>query len=218
MPGMARILEGLIETRALISVFVGEDQENAYTSAVLAAYPDQQQFVMDVLTGAGHQALLEEKKLGAYAMLNGVKVFFRAGLRKVGEKESIPYYVFNFPDFIHYGQQRSSFRVLLPNSAKSSVKILSTYGQLVDLSTGGVGFLLPSEMAVRSGEILMNVLIQLPHGNSFYCDLEVCHVVSKFDQRHKRVGAKFISLPKNMENHLHRSIIKLQQSKLKSDE
>ncbi len=219
LPGITRILEGLIEARSLISVFVGEETEQGYTSAVLAAYPDKQQFVMDELSmNKGHKELLQQKKLSAYAILKGVKVFFKADLRKVAEKKSIPYYVLNFPEFIHYGQQRSSFRVLLPNSAKSSVKILSTYGQLVDLSIGGVGFMLPSGMAVRSGEILMNVLIQLPHGGSFHCDLEVCHVMSQFDKRHNRIGAKFMGLPKNMENQLHRTIIKLERSKLKPED
>jgi c-di-GMP-binding flagellar brake protein YcgR len=214
--GMRRILDGLINSRSLLTIIIGDKEHEFYSSAVLAVYPDEQQFVMDELNPEiGHKRLLESGTLKAYALLKGVKVFFSATMRMVSTKDGISYYVFSFPDYIYYEQQRNHYRVRVMGVSHNAINIDEIEGRLVDLSLGGIGAQFPAGTELQQGQQIHNVQLQLPDGNSIECDLEICSVMPLNDNKHVRIGAKFIQLEKNRERQLQRIVNHLEREELK---
>jgi len=214
--GMRRILDGLITSRSLLTIIIGENEHEFYSSAVLAVYPEERQFVMDELNPeVGHKRLLESGTLKAYALLKGVKVFFTANMRKVSTKDGISYYVFSFPEYIYYEQQRNHYRVQVLGVTNNAINIDQLEGRLVDLSLGGIGAQFPAGTAIQEGDQIHNVHIQLPDSHSIECDLEICNVMPLNDNKHLRVGARFIRLEKDRERQLQRIVNHLEREELK---
>jgi c-di-GMP-binding flagellar brake protein YcgR len=172
---------------------------------------------MDEITPRkGHEKLLQHKALKAYALLKGVKVHFSVELRKTDSKDGIHYYVFSYPDFVYYAQQRTHYRVHVPGAKQKAVRLSKANGRLVDLSLGGVGALFPNDSEIQEGEILSNVEIQLPDGSILYCDLEICHVVPLEAQKQSRVGARFVNVPRDQQRRLQRCITSLEREELRT--
>jgi flagellar brake protein len=214
--GMRRILEGLTSARSLLTIFIGDDEHNFYSSVVLAVYTQERQFVMDELNPKiGHKRLLETGTLKAYALLKGVKVFFKATMRMVSSKDGISYYVFSFPDYIHYEQQRNHYRVQVIGVSNNAININQLEGRLVDLSLGGIGAQFPAGTVLQAGDTIQNAHIQLPDGHGIECDLEICNVMPLSDNKYIRVGAKFIQLEKDRERQLQRMVNHLEREELK---
>lgn len=214
--GMRRILEGLISARSLLTIFIGDDEQNFYSSAVLAVYPDERQFVLDELNPeTGHKRLLENETLKAHALLKGVKVFFSTRVRKVSVKEGISYYVFSFPDYIYYAQQRGHYRVHVTGTGENTIRLNETEGRLLDLSLGGIGALIPVEATMEVGNTIANAQIQLPGGHRINCELEISNIMNIEDKRHYRVGAKFINLERERERQIQRIVTYFEREELR---
>jgi c-di-GMP-binding flagellar brake protein YcgR len=213
---MRRILDGLINSRSLLTIIIGDKEHEFYSSAVLAVYPDEQQFVMDELNPEiGHKRLLESGTLKAYALLKGVKVYFSANMRMVSTKDGISYYVFSFPDYIYYEQQRNHYRVRVMGVSNNSINFDEVEGRLVDLSLGGIGAQFPAATELQQGQQIHHVQLQLPDGNSIECNLEICSVMPQNDNKHIRIGAKFIQLEKDRERQLQRIVNHIEREELK---
>lgn len=213
---MRRVLDGLQSSRSLITVIIGDQNKERYSSAVIAVYPEERQFVMDEITPkAGHERLLQANKLKAYALLKGVKVHFTAEVLKADSKDGIPYYVFSFPEYIYYAQQRTHYRVHIPGARQKAIQAGAAEGRLVDLSLGGIGAIFPEDSDLNEGDILSNVRIQLPDGNSFHCDVEVCHIIPIQQQKQYRVGARFINVPKQQKRQIQRCVTSLEREELR---
>jgi c-di-GMP-binding flagellar brake protein YcgR len=214
--GMRRILEGLISARSLLTIFIGDDEHNFYSSAVLAVYPQEKQFVLDELNPlAGHKKLQEHETLKVYALLKGVKVYFSARVRKVSVKDEISYYVFSFPDFIYYAQQRDHYRVHVTGTDENTIRLNDAEGRLLDLSLGGIGALFPAESKIDVGDTIMNAQIQLPGGHFIHCSLEICNRMHFDDKRLTRIGAKFIDLEKERERQIQRIITYFEREEMR---
>jgi c-di-GMP-binding flagellar brake protein YcgR len=215
--GMRRVLEGLLTARSLITIIIGDQNRERYSSAVLAVYPDEQQFVMDEITPKkGHALLIEAKTLKAYALLKGVKVHFSVELRKADSKDGIYYYVFSYPEYIYYEQQRTHYRVHVPASRQKAVRLSKAQGRLIDLSVGGIGALFPIDSGLNEGDTISDVEVQLPDGNTLYCDLEICHIVPLEAQKKARIGARFINIPRDQKRRLQRCVTSLEREELRT--
>ena len=75
----------------------------------------------------------------------------------------------DFPDCVRYAQLRRESRISIEQ--RTGVYLTLTFDPTVpvlaepfDLSEGGVGALLPSEMPLRPGELLCPVILRLPEG------------------------------------------------------
>jgi c-di-GMP-binding flagellar brake protein YcgR len=214
---MRRILKGLNSARSLLTIFIGDDEQNHYSSVVLDVYPQERQFILSELNPvSGHKKQLEHETLKIHALLKGVKVFFSARLGKTSTKDGISHYVFSYPDYIYYQQQRDHYRVHVTGNNENTIHLdEAAEGCLLDLSLGGIGALFPSKTKLEVGDTFPNAQIELPGRHRISCGLEICNLTLADDKRQYRVGVKFVDLEKEHERHVQRIITYFEREELR---
>lgn len=198
------LLRRLKESRALLSVRVSAEEEEAYNSAILEVRPEAGELLLDEIhPKKGHERFLQSGALRAQALIKGVQVGFAATLKASGIEEGIAYYHVSLPEVVHYGQRRSHYRAQIGLGLTVPVHLvfednrtIVTEGVLRDISVGGmsaeVKIDLPADL--REGDARPTCIIMLPTGAKVCAGLEVCFAQKDKDPTRLRVGGRFVDL------------------------
>lgn len=199
---IASVLRRLQESHTLLHVVVPGDTQ-VYLSAMLEVHVVDGYLLLDELNSEiGHLELLQAHRLGVHARLNGVGINFTTQLLNAGRNAQAGYYRVTFPSAMQYRQRRASYRARI--SLARAVPVLLTRqdgtslnGELIDISTGGIGSRHKSALPVKlhQGGIWDECLIQLPgHADDIRSPLEICFAGEDSRNHKLRVGGKFLNL------------------------
>ncbi|MDR0577137.1 MAG: flagellar brake protein [Candidatus Accumulibacter sp.] len=200
------VLRSVMQKGALITVHFDQGQSFFLTS-IAALRPDEAEIVFD----AGNDSEMNARALRAdelifTAVVDKVKIQFGLASLRRADYQGHPALVGAIPDRLLRLQRREFFR--LATSMANPVRLRGTIGPdgrdidvpLADISGGGVGLMVPPDLAglLESGQMLENCKIMLPNEGLLIADLCVRNmfdVTNRGGLRHVRVGCEFVRLP-----------------------
>jgi c-di-GMP-binding flagellar brake protein YcgR len=201
------------------------DSHVEYTSAILGIRPENDYLILDELKPEeGHQRFLETRECTIELYYRGEGIRFTSPLLSKGMKDDIAFYKVGLPKSIHYYLQRKSYRVPITLTETMPIHIRSQdqeliEGEIVDLSSGGVGFRVPRTPwteTMKQGDQIAWCKFALNTGEAVNCALQIRFASLSKDKAYMRIGAKFIDLEKGQIKMLERYIVTLDRERRKS--
>lgn len=98
---IASVLIRLCESRTLLSVRVRQEDGGFLTSVIRVDTRARRLLLDELNPRAGHDALLRQRSLRAFARLGGVNVAFGATITGVAFERGVALYEARFPDSLH---------------------------------------------------------------------------------------------------------------------
>lgn len=196
-----------------------------YTSAILSIRPDEEFVILDELKPEeGHQRFMEVKECTVEIYYKGEGIRFTGRLLSKGTKGGTAFYVIPLPPSIHHYLQQVGYRVPITPPEKMPIYLQNQdqdplEGEVVDLSSGGVGFTAPRTPwteAMKQGDQITSCRFALNTGETVNCALEVRGVRPGKDKNDVRIGARLVDLDEGQIKMLERYIITLDRERLKS--
>ena len=219
---IAQLLEQIEETRALLTVVLLPKPQR-YMSAVLRVDRGQHAFYIDELNPkTGHERLHAGMQVRFFTALRGVAIAFNARVQGKGEHEGVGFYRIAFPEELHYRQRRGHFRaravgqipVQLDHEAREDQPALSISGMLHDISTGGVGLLIPEGSAIEAESVFDRCAIEAPEWGFIRSPLRICHLVPGRG-KYTFVGAEWLEPDRLARSAIERFVLALEREDLK---
>ncbi len=201
------------------------DSKVEYTSAILSIRPEQDYLILDELKPEeGHQRFLETKECTIEIYYKGEGIRFTSHLLSKGMKDDIAFYRIELPKSIHHYLQRTSYRVPITLTEKMPIYVRSQEqdlieGEVIDLSSGGVGFRLPRTPwteRLKQGDQIAASKFVLNTGEAINCVLLVRFASLSKDKKYIRIGARYVDLDKVQIKMLERYIVTLDRERLKA--
>ena len=216
----ASILKRIIDRRALLTVNL-PGIPVAYNSAILEINPEQGYLLLDELNPKeGHDKLLELKKFGARAMVEGVEIRFITILEKVSIESGVSLYQVRFPDAVWNNQRRQNFRVTIERGLHIPIQFKLESGDLIsamlmDISETGVRVCTEQYIELEVGAEIPGCEITLPDGTNINSKFEI-----RFKNYNKKdnkltIGGRFSDLPKASQRELSRKVSAMQRDMMK---
>ena len=216
-PRIVDLLQRVLDSRAVLSVHL-KDDNNRYSSAILAIEPDTDSILIDELNPKqGHDRLAKVRQMNISARLAGVSVYFKTELSKIEEENGIALYRIPIPERILYEQKRGAFRVNIGAGMVIPVFFsnpeLSLEGTLTDLSSTGAGAFIENQEIEKGTKL--RCTIRPEEGESVSGEFEIRF--SKYDDAHKqyRVGGQFMNLTPQQRTQMERFVMSLQREIIK---
>ncbi len=201
------------------------DSQVEYTSAILSIRPDQDCLILDELKPEeGHHRFLETKECTIEIYYKGEGIRFTSQLLSKGMKDDIAYYKIELPRSIHHYLQRTSYRVPITLTEKMPIYVRpmdqdSVEGEVIDLSSGGIGFRLPRTPwteALKQGDQIPSCRFVLNTGEAISCPVQIRFASRSKDKKYMRIGARFVDLDRAQIKMLERYIVTLDRERLKT--
>jgi c-di-GMP-binding flagellar brake protein YcgR len=199
------ILRSLQEDRALISLYVGEN--DFVLSSVLAVRAGVNDFIVDC--GADDNAnthVLRSRKLRVLGWQEQIRVEFDSGPAHAVLFEGRPAFVLPLPASLVRLQRREYYRIKIPLSESlhchvefgAPPNVTRATMRILDLSCGGVALVdVPAILALEAGRTYANCRIDLPDTGIVTTDIAVRHV-NEMQGREgdviRRCGCCFVNL------------------------
>ncbi len=221
------VLRTLIQKVALITVHFDQGKSFLLTS-MLAFTEDQHGFILDV--GADpemNQKAVLANRLILTAVVDKVKIQFRAEGLSLTSHEGRPAFQGKLPDALLRLQRREFFRLSTPIATpvmmnavvrRPDGSALSVDIPLFDISGGGVGLMVSPEVAgyLQKGEVLSDCRIRLPDEGLLVAKLVIRNkfdVTTRSGGQFVRAGCEFIEIPPSRLNMVQRYITRVERER-----
>lgn len=217
---IAGLLRRILDSRVLLSVQV-PGHAGIFNSLLLQVNADQKFIVLDELNpAAGHQLARQVGRLQVHCQSQGVEISFGCDIDTGSDRGGISYYRAPLPTVLQYLQRRLNYRVRMVLDKEIPVHLqldasTEAEGQLFDLSLGGVGFNLTSDIRLERGQTLDPCVIRLPTGDTLQVRLEIRFVQTDDRRPTQRIGARFVGLEPQQGNMLRRLVTHLEREMLR---
>lgn len=221
-PGeVERVLRGVMETRALVTIQVTEGREFLVTTLVALDTGEGALYL-----GCGDDERKNAVLLGAASVTffthhEKIKVQFVSEALQLVMVEGRPLFRVPMPATLLRFQRREYFR--LPTSLTNPIKcfIPSPEGNIdaavIDISVGGIGILAYEHgTPIIAGEIYHGCHLSLPGGAAFLVSLNVrstYDITLKNGVVSHRAGCQFINLPASVESEIQRYIFRIERDR-----
>ncbi len=216
------VLNSIVKSRSLITVYIGEDK-TPYINTIIEVIPEDRVFTLDLLNSPdAHRRLLRDRKLKISVNVNGEKHCFESEMEGVMSDGDTRFYVVAFPRAFDHQQRRSHRRIAVPMERKIAVKLLYpedtlTLGQLRDLSVGGFAARVAQETQYRFpvGEYIQKCSIHLANQSVIYCATEIRYSADPLHTRKPRLGLRFTDLNRRDQREIERFLAGLDRDTVK---
>ncbi len=220
------ILRGLIEGRALVSVYFGPTGD-FMLSTLLALSEDQSQLFLDWGADEAMNAkVASSDAITCTTQLDKVKIQFTLGAATPFDLSGARSFRARVPDAILRLQRREYYRLATPatQGVKCSIVVttdsrseLRVEATVLDISGGGLAVMVPPEGAVfEPDRELHNCRINLPEIGVIETKMRVRNVfrISATDGRPMlRAGCQFIHLPDSQVSMIQRYILRVERGR-----
>lgn len=179
-------------------------------------------FVLDRLEDQPlHESLLSADSLKARANVEGVNVTFNITLPDRTPHANSSYYKAYLPEKIYNPQRRDRFRLTVPDDFK--IPFMTKYGleetplkgELIDLSSDGLGIMLDSRVFVRKGERIRSCTLSPPGGHAITFDIEIRSTrPCERDEQMMRIGARIVDPNRKAQKLLRKTVHKLEKLRM----
>jgi c-di-GMP-binding flagellar brake protein YcgR len=219
---IASVLIRLCEARTLLSARV-KQEDGSFLTSVIRVDTRARRLLLDELNPrTGHDALLRQRSLRAFARLGGVNVAFGATLAGVTFESGVALYEVAFPETLHYEQQRGAYRVAIGSLRGVALRLrdeggLALEGEVRDLSVSGAGarVQVPPGIEVPGGHRFRDCSLRLAGAQSIECGFEARYVVPLPGSRFSHVGGRFLDLSRRDQHALAQFVAHLEREHLK---
>lgn len=219
-PQIAGLLRRILDNRVLLRVQV-PGYPGIFNSLLLQVNTDQKFIILDELNpAAGHQLAQQAGRLQIHCQSHGVEISFGCDIETGRDRAGISYYRAPLPPLLNYLQRRMNYRVRVVLDKEIPVHLqldadTAVEGQLFDLSLGGVGINLASDVNLERGQLLDRCAIRLPTGDALQMQLEIRFIQVDDRRPTQRIGARFVDLVPQQENALRRLVTHLEREMLR---
>lgn len=193
--------------------------EGSYTSTIVEV--EKTSFLIDtLLPDSGNSIITKAEDIYVESMLRGITCsFLTRCLGNVVHADNFPALRLELPLEISRYQRRSSYR--LKTSEDTTISFLSPLdytGPLYDISAGGVGFEYQATLGrFHVGDVISNMFITLGDYTFAAEGVVASNMISEIGTLSiplsYRCGVKFVNLPREVEEGLQQSIIKIQRAR-----
>ena len=214
------LLRRILDNRVLLSVQV-PGHPGVFNSLLLQLNIEQKFITLDELNPtAGHQLAQQAGRLQIHCQSQGVEISFGCDIETGSDRAGIGYYRAPLAALLHYLQRRMNYRVRMILDKEIPVHLqldadTAVEGQLFDLSLGGIGLNLASDIRLERGQTLDPCTIRLPSGDTLQMRMEIRFVQTDDRRPIQRVGARFVELGPQQENALRRLVAHLEREMLR---
>lgn len=221
--GILAVLRDLKKNNTLVMVSHGRGQ---FISKILDVLPDTNQLLFDLGSGDyDNQLARGAQTLNFVAEPAGAKVEFTSGQAHEIRWQNLPTFSCEIPPELYFIQRREYFRVNIPLqptyvcSGKFPDASVFRF-RLKDISLGGVGLHVDKVMplAIESGTVIKDAVVELAEFGSFKLDLEFISAMNKQTVNSKgetvinqRLSFRFPYLSPAQERDLQRAIFELEK-------
>lgn len=219
-PQIAGLLKRVRDTRTLLSVRL-PGVDTPFNSLLLDVDPERNLILLDELNPrAGHELAVQTRQFRVHCQCQGVELSFTCAIDIGQGQQGIAFYRAPMPESIHYLQRRGSFRVRVGLNIHIPVNLplnVSTRleGELFDLSMGGLGANLSSQVELTRGQIIEICSIELPKCEPLMTGLEIRFVRLDKERQTQRIGASFRNLDPSCQHLLRRFVTQLEREMLR---
>jgi flagellar brake protein len=218
-PQIIGLLRRIRDQRVLLSVSV-PGHEGVFNSLLLEVDPERKLIHLDELNPrAGHELLCATRQLRVHCQCQGVELGFACQV-EIGQGQSgISFYRAALPESINYLQRRGSYRVRVGMNLAVPVHLpmneaVTIDGELSDLSMGGLGATLETDIRLTRGQILTCVL-NLPKADPLQVEIEIRFVRAEDTKSSQHIGASFRNLQPQQQSLLRRLVTQLEREMLR---
>lgn len=219
-PQIAGLLRRVRDQKALLSVQV-PGHSGLFNSLLLDINPERNFILLDELgPREGHSLASQVRELRVRCQCQGVELSFTCAIEVGQSQRGISFYRAALPEAINYLQRRTNFRVrvglnlavpvLLPVEGSAVLN-----GELSDLSMGGLGANVSTQIKLSRGQIIDTCSIHLPKGESLQAELEIRFVRHDAQRQLQHIGAAFRNLQPQQEQALRKFIAQLEREMLR---
>lgn len=219
LPQIISLLRRLRDQRVLLSASV-PGHPGVFNTLLLEVDPDRKLILLDELNPrAGHELVMQTRELRIHCQSQGIELGFACTVEVGQGRSGISFYRAALPDSISYLQRRGSYRVRvgldlavplqLPVAPDTTIE-----GELYDLSMGGLGAHLETELRLERGQVL-SCILNLPKAEPFPVEIEIRYVRSDDAKPSQRIGASFRNLQPSQQTVLRRLVTQLEREMLR---
>lgn len=220
VPQIIGLLRRIKDARSLLRIRI-PGSERSFTSMLLDINTEKGYILLDEINSAGgHELAREVGKVRVFSQHDGVDMNFSCNIRVVQNRKGLTFYQAPLPEYISYMQRRSEFRVhitldqhlqlILPLNPDATLD-----GELCDLSFGGVGARLETDMELKQGLVIPDCKIQIPDEEPIQTSLEIRFVREENNGQQTRIGGRFVNLTPELRTHLRKTVTRLQREMLR---
>ncbi len=226
-PEIVSVLRTLVQKGAMITAYFDHGKSFLLT-ALLAVNAENNELLLDVGSDSemNGRALLAGKLIFTTAV-DKVKIQFSLNKVVAGQFEGHPAFRAALPESLLRLQRREYFRLSTPVTSpiKCVVTVMRPDGgsyvagtQLLDISGGGAGLLVPPEQTLSFGKdvALKNCKIPLPDEGQIVTSLvvrDVFDVTTRSGNRYLRAGCEFANLPGSQLTMIQRYITRVERER-----
>lgn len=219
LPQIIGLLRRIRDQRVLLSASV-PGHPGVFNSLLLEVDPERKLILLDELNPrAGHELVLQTRELRVHCQCQGIELGFACAVDIGQGRNGISFYRAALPDSINYLQRRGSYRVRvgldlavplqLPFDESTLIE-----GELYDLSMGGLGANLETDLRLERGQIL-NCILNLPKAEPFPVEIEIRFIRADDTKSTRRIGASFRNLQPRQQTVLRRLVTQLEREMLR---
>lgn len=216
-----RVLQGIMDARALVTVAGGADRQLLVTTIIAVSGKERAVYLGSGDDPRQNDALLNSAEVIFTSNHEHIKVQFGSRSMKLVTIDSTRAFQIPMPDEILRFQRREFYRLTTPmvNPVKCRIHAGADVVEaaVVDISIGGVGILsYESGGQLRAGEVYHGCEISLPDTGHFLVSMKVCstyEVVLKSGMVSHRAGCQFINLPVSVETEIQRYIFRVERER-----
>lgn len=178
----------------------------------------------ELIPGTANRLLFAGRPIHLIGWLDGVRIDLIAEIAETGlVDEEGAYFSTRMPEEVSYPQRRLQYRV---RTHAAGIKLSATLTinaeehetidcDVIDLSGGGVGLILPEEPPIHAGE-QYSCLLRLPE-TSVKTTVEVCSTTVMEKPVRTRIGTRFLDLPPSAYMSVQRFIAAVQREQLRGE-
>lgn len=219
-PQIVNLLRRIRDNKVLLSVRVpGYDE--TFNSLILEVNAERNTVLLDELSPQrGHELICKVRELRARCQCQGVELSFACNVEIGQSQRGISFYRAPLPSVVNYLQRRSDYRVHvgaglpvpmhLPIEGSTIID-----GGLTDLSMGGLGANIKTDVTFKHGQIIDSCKLELPKGESFDTEIEICFVRTDTQRNMQHIGAAFRNIQPQQEQILRRFVTQLEREMLR---
>ena len=219
-PQIAGLLRRVRDQKVLLSVQL-PGHEGLFNSLLLDVNPERNTILLDELSpSGGHDLARQVRQLRVRCQCQGVELSFACTIEIGQSQRGISFYRAPLPEAINYLQRRTNFRVRVGLNLAVPVQLpvestATLSGELFDLSMGGLGANISTQVKLSRGQIIDTCSIQLPKGESIQTELEIRFVRHDAQRQVQRIGAAFLHLLPQQEQALRKFVAQLEREMLR---
>ncbi len=226
-PEIVFVLRTLVQKRAMITAYFDHGTSFLLT-ALLSVNQEKNELVFDFGSDSEMNSSAQRaKKLIFSTTIDKVKVQFSLNKLTAAPYEGRPAFRAELPETLLRLQRREYFRLATPASSpvKCTISMKRADGspllaatQLLDISGGGAGLMIPPEQAgaYEKGVLLDNCKITLPEEGLIVTMLtvrDVFDVTTKSGNRYLRAGCEFVKLQGSYLTMIQRYITRVERER-----